>query len=67
MAKAKIIPKYVLSTKTFESLDDARKRVEQWVDKDDLKPGTRIFRVVEVYDVLVRPRVEVTLSKKYKI
>lgn len=52
MAAKKLPDKFVISTKTFETLEGARKQIQEWNEQDDLRPGTRVFRVIEVYEVL---------------
>jgi hypothetical protein len=64
--KRVIIPKYVISTKTFESLEDAEAKIKQWHDSDDLTPGTRVFRVVEVFTPQVVTTIKLGYEKTYE-
>lgn len=46
--------KYVLSRKKFDSIKDAEKLVNGWYGSGDLEHGTRLFKVVETYDLKLK-------------
>lgn len=46
--------KFVLSSSSFENKADAEKKVQRWKDEGTLQNGTKLYKVVEVYDLQLK-------------
>ena len=46
--------KFVLSSSSFESKADAEKKVQRWKDEGTLQNSTKMYKVVEVYDLQLK-------------
>lgn len=43
--------KFVLSSKEFGSIKEAEQKVKGWHGSGNLKEGTKLYRIVEIYDI----------------
>jgi hypothetical protein len=46
--------RYVLSKRKFDTIKEVEKLVNGWYGSGDLEHGTRLFKVVETYDLKLK-------------
>ena len=46
--------KFVLSASEYNSIKEAEAKIEEWQEEEDLKSGTKLYKVVEIYDLKLK-------------
>jgi len=46
--------KFVLSASEFNTIDEAEEKVNDWWESGDLKIKTKLYKVVEIYDLKLK-------------